>query len=224
VGVQQVWVDAETLEGSEIGDARLAEIFRDCHGILVPGGFGDRGIKGKVTAIRHAREQGIPFFGICLGLQCALIEIGRDVVGLEMANSGEFDSTTPHPVVHLMEEQKKVMNMGGTMRLGAWPCVIAEGSRAHACYGRGEINERHRHRYEVNNAYRDVFIKAGVSFCGTSPDGQLVEIMELPSHPFFLAVQFHPELKSRPMRPHPLFREFVAAAVTHLHRAAALKE
>lgn len=228
VGVQQVWVDAETLEGSDVGDARLAEIFRDCHGILVPGGFGDRGIKGKVTAIRHAREQNIPFLGICLGLQCALIEIGRDVVGLEMADSMEFDPTTPHPVVHLMEEQKKIMQLGGTMRLGAWPCVLAEGSRAHECYGRTDIAERHRHRYEVNNAYRDAFAQAGVVFSGTSPDGQLVEIMELPAHPFFVGVQFHPELKSRPTRPHPLFREFVAAAVAHQHqgqeRAAALKE
>jgi CTP synthase len=193
----------------------LREIFAGCHGILVPGGFGDRGIPGKVNAIRFAREQGIPFLGICLGLQCAMMEIGRDVVGLERAGSAEFDPDTPHPVIHLMEKQKGLVNLGGTMRLGAYPCRIDSGSLAHRCYGRSEISERHRHRYEVNNDYREAFTRAGVVFSGTSPDGNLVEIMELPGHPFFIAAQFHPELKSRPRRPHPLFRAFVAAAVGH---------
>ena len=215
VKVEQVWVDSESLEGSEVGQQRLKEIFTGCHGILVPGGFGDRGIQGKVNAVRFARERKIPFFGICLGLQCAMIEIGRDVVGLEKAGSAEFDPTGPHPVIHLMEEQKGIKNLGGTMRLGSWPCQLKPGSRAYHCYGQLEIAERHRHRYEVNNSYRPQFEEAGVVFSGTSPDGRLVEIMELPLHPFFLAVQFHPELKSRPRRPHPIFREFVAAAVAH---------
>jgi CTP synthase len=224
VGVEKVWVDSEDLEGKEVGDQKLAEVFADCHGVLVPGGFGDRGIQGKINAIRLARERRIPFLGICLGLQCALIEIGRDVVGLEMANSSEFDQTTQHPVIHLMEEQKKISNMGGTMRLGAYPCHVQEGSLAHGCYGEREVSERHRHRYEVNNDYRERFAEKGVVFSGLSPDELLVEIMELKDHPFFIAVQFHPELKSRPRRPHPLFREFVAAAVKHqnIQRAEAV--
>ena len=213
VGVEQVWIDSESLEGSEVGDRRLEEIFEDCHGILVPGGFGDRGIEGKVNAIRYARTNKVPFFGICLGLQCAMIEIGRALVGLDMAGSSEFNQATPHPVIHLMEEQKGIDKMGGTMRLGAYPCRIKPGSRVYQCYGELEISERHRHRYEVNNSYRDQFEEAGVVFSGLSPDGNLVEIMELPTHPFFVAVQFHPELKSRPHRPHPLFKNFVAAAV-----------
>ncbi|MCK9995289.1 MAG: CTP synthase [Candidatus Krumholzibacteria bacterium] len=215
VKVEQVWIDSESLEGDDVGDRRLAEIFSDIHGILIPGGFGDRGIPGKVNAIRFARENKVPFLGICLGLQCAMIEIGRDVVGLEMAGSAEFTPETPHPVIHLMEEQRGIANMGGTMRLGAYPCHIVPDSRAFSCYGDLEISERHRHRYEVNNKYLGQFEKAGVLFSGMSPDGQLVEIMELPEHPFFIAVQFHPELKSRPGRPHPLFREFVGSAVSH---------
>jgi CTP synthase len=215
VGVDMVWVDSESLEGKEVGDRKLAEVFKDCHGVLVPGGFGDRGIQGKVNAIRQAREQGIPFLGICLGLQCAMIDIARDLAGLDMANSAEFDPATPHSVIHLMEHQKYIEMMGGTMRLGAWPCRIKPGTLAHRCYGEDEVSERHRHRYEVNNTYRDALQEAGVVFSGLSPDEQLVEIMELPEHPFFIAVQFHPELKSRPNRPHPLFREFVRAAVAH---------
>ncbi len=215
VGVEQVWVDSEDLEDSEVGHQRLKEIFDDCHGILVPGGFGDRGIEGKIRAIRYARQNKIPFFGICLGLQCAMIEIGRDMVGLEKANSSEFDQANVHPVIHLMEDQKDVTNKGGTMRLGSWPCHLKPGSRAYHSYGELEINERHRHRYEVNNAYREKYEEAGVVFSGTSPDGQLVEIMELPAHPFFVAVQFHPELKSRPRKAHPLFKSLVEAAVDH---------
>ncbi len=219
VGVEQVWVDSEDLESSEVGQQRLKEIFGDCHGILIPGGFGDRGIEGKISAIRFARRNKIPFFGICLGLQCALIEIGRGLVGLDKAGSAEFDPTTEHAVIHLMEEQKAVKNKGGTMRLGSWPCVLKPNSRAYHCYGELEISERHRHRYEVNNKYREQFEAAGVVFSGTSPDGNLVEIMELPAHPFFLAVQFHPELKSRPRRAHPIFKAFVGAAVDHQNLA-----
>ena len=215
VRVEQVWVDSETLEGDEVGERRLAEIFEGCHGILVPGGFGDRGIQGKVNAVRWSRENGVPYLGICLGLQCAMIEFGRAVVGLDMAGSAEFDADTPHPVIHLMEEQRGIKNLGGTMRLGAWPCRLTEGSLAHRCYDELEISERHRHRYEVNNDYRERFAEAGMVFSGNSPDGLLVEILELPDHPFFIAVQFHPELKSRPRRAHPLFRGFVAAAVVH---------
>jgi CTP synthase len=218
VGVDQIWVDSESLEGREVGDRKLAEVFGDCHGILVPGGFGDRGIQGKINAIRWARERKVPFLGICLGLQCAMIDLARDLAGLDMANSAEFDPATPHPVIHLMEDQKYIQMMGGTMRLGAWPCRIRPDTLAQACYGQAEVSERHRHRYEVNNAYREALAAAGVVFSGTSPDEQLVEMLELPGHPFFLAVQFHPELKSRPNRPHPLFREFVGAAVAHQDR------
>ncbi|MDD5719197.1 MAG: CTP synthase [Candidatus Krumholzibacteria bacterium] len=221
VGVDPVWVDSESLEGRDVGERKFAEVFRDCHGVLVPGGFGDRGIQGKINAVRHAREQGLPFFGICLGMQCAVIDIGRDLASLDMANSSEFDPATPHPVIHLMEDQQYIEMMGGTMRLGAWPCVIAPGTLAHRCYGQTEISERHRHRYELNNAYREALQRAGLVFSGTSPDGCLVEIMELAGHPFFLAVQFHPELKSRPDRPHPLFRGFVGAAVEHQRAARA---
>ena len=223
VKVEQVWVDSETLEGREVGERRLEETFADCHGILVPGGFGDRGIQGKVNAIRFARERKIPFLGICLGLQCAMIEIGRSLVGLERANSSEFDPATLHPVIHLMEEQKSVDKLGGTMRLGAYPCQVLSGTLAERCYRTQQISERHRHRYEVNNRYREGFMQAGVVFSGLSPDGHLVEMMELKDHPFFIAVQFHPELKSRPRRPHPLFREFVAAAVAHQNSAQAVR-
>ncbi len=224
VGVEQVWVDSEDLEGAEVGDRRLSEVFEGCHGILVPGGFGDRGIQGKVNAVRWARENGIPFLGICLGLQCAMIEIGRSLAGLERAGSAEFDADTPHPVIHLMETQKGIKNLGGTMRLGSWPCRITESSLAHRCYGQDEIAERHRHRYEVNNDYLERFEDIGVVFSGASPDGQLVEIMELPDHPFFIAVQFHPELKSRPRRPHPLFSAFVGAAVEHQEAGRSTRE
>ncbi len=218
VHVEQVWIDSESLEGKDVGDDRLATAFTGCHGILVPGGFGDRGIPGKINAVRWAREQGIPFFGICLGLQCAMIEIGRDMVGLPMANSSEFDPDCEHPVIDLMREQRDIKGLGGTMRLGAYPCRLASGSLAAELYGAEQISERHRHRYEVNNEYRDRFVEAGVLLSGLSPDGRLVEIIELPGHPFFIAVQFHPELKSRPNRPHPLFERFVAEAVAHQRR------
>ncbi len=219
--VEQVWVDSESLEGRDVGDGKLAEVFRDCHGILVPGGFGDRGIEGKISAVRWARTNGIPYFGICLGLQVAMIEMGRDLVGLPMANSSEFDPSSEHPVIDLMHEQRSITDMGGTMRLGAYPCVLKEGTRAAECYGQLEISERHRHRYEVNNAYREAFEKAGVVLSGLAPDGSLVEMIELSDHPFFLACQFHPELKSRPNRPHPLFTSFVEAALAHQREAVA---
>jgi CTP synthase len=219
VGVDLVWVDSESLEGREVGDRCLEDAFADCHGILVPGGFGDRGIQGKINAVRFARERGVPYFGICLGLQVAMIEIGRDVVGLPMANSSEFDPAAEHAVIDLMLEQRGITDMGGTMRLGAYPCVLTDDTLAATCYQEAEISERHRHRYEVNNAYRGQFADHGIVFSGLSPDGELVEIIELPDHPFFLAVQFHPELKSRPNRPHPIFKAFVAAAVAHKKRA-----
>jgi len=182
-------------------------------GVLVPGGFGERGIEGKIDAIRYARERNIPFFGICLGMQCAAIEVARNVAGLEAANSTEFDKDTPHPVICLLDEQRQIVDKGGTMRLGRQDAVLAEGSRSRAAYGVAKINERHRHRYEFNNSYRQQFAAHGVQFAGTSPDGKLVEILELPNHPWFVAVQFHPEFKSKPTAAHPLFAGFVGGAV-----------
>jgi CTP synthase len=187
------------------------------HGILVPGGFGDRGIEGKIEAIRYAREQRIPFFGICLGMQCACVEFARNVVGLEGAHSTEFNPQTRYPVISLLEEQQKVLRKGGTMRLGAYPCRLVPGTRAAAAYGKELVQERHRHRYEMNNAYREELQAAGLRFSGLSPDGSLVEIVELPDHPWFLGCQFHPEFKSKPIQPHPLFQAFVKAAVEHTH-------
>ena len=188
-------------------------------GILVPGGFGERGIEGKIEAIRFARQQAVPLLGICLGMQCAVIEFARNVLGLAGAHSTEFDSSTPHPVICLLDEQRNVTDKGGTMRLGAHRAVLAPDSRAAECYGTTEISERHRHRYEFNNAYRQQFAAAGMRIAGTSPDGVLVEIVELVDHPWFVAVQFHPEFKSQPIRPHPLFAGFVGAALRqHLAR------
>lgn len=182
-------------------------------GLLVPGGFDKRGIDGKIEAIRYARETGLPFFGICLGLQCATIEFARNVVGLEGANSTEFDKDTPHPVVCLLEEQQGVTKIGGTLRLGAYPCHLKAGTKTRAAYGVEVVSERHRHRYEVNNAYRERLAAHGLIFSGTSPDGSLVEAIELADHPWFVAVQSHPEFLSKPTRPHPLFREFIRASL-----------
>jgi CTP synthase len=187
----------------------------DVQGVLVPGGFGVRGIEGKIAAISYAREELIPFLGICLGMQCAVIEFARNVCGLAGANSREFDLNTPHPVIDLMESQKGISNLGGTMRLGAYPCLLVRPSRAFDAYGAAQISERHRHRYEVNNEYREVLERHGVRIVGVSPDGLLVEMIELPDHPWFVGGQFHPEFKSRPRRPHPLFREFIRAALAH---------
>jgi CTP synthase len=207
VDVQIQWVSSDDVDE---GDA--AELLLDVHGIVVPGGFGWRGVEGKLEVVRHAREHGVPFLGLCLGLQCAVIEFARDVCGLEGANSSEFDPTTPHPVIDLLPEQKDVTDLGGSMRLGALPCHIVPGTRAERVYGEPVVYERHRHRYEVNPAYHEVLSGTGLVFSGLSPDGRLVEIIELEDHPFFMAGQFHPELRSRPTRPHPLFRDFVGAA------------
>jgi len=208
VNVKPIWVASDTLQ--EEGCDR---ILSDVHGILVPGGFGVRGIEGKIMATQFARERGVPFLGICLGLQCAVIEFARDVGGMESANSAEFDPETPYPVIDLMAHQKEVDELGGTMRLGLYPCRLTKGTRAHDAYGEEVIYERHRHRYEVSNSLRNKLEEAGLNFSGVSPDGRLVEIIEIPEHPWFVACQFHPEFKSRPLRPHPLFREFVRASI-----------
>jgi CTP synthase len=205
--VNIVYVDSEKLEGP---DGLLG-----ADGILVPHGFGSRGAEGKIRAVRYARENSVPFLGICFGMQLACCEFGRHVVGCEGANSVEVDPSTPHPVIDLMPDQERVEDKGGSMRLGDWPCVIEEGSRAHKIYGEREINERHRHRYEFNPEYRERFEAAGMRFSGNSPDGRLAEIIELPDHPFFVASQFHPEFASKPFDPHPLFKAFVEAAVHH---------
>ncbi|MGN7457544.1 CTP synthase [Paenibacillus pasadenensis] len=202
------WVDAE-----ELSDANAAETLAGVNGILVPGGFGDRGIEGKVAAIRYARESRTPFFGICLGMQVAVIEYARNVLGLTGANSSEINPTTPYPVIDLLPEQKDIEDLGGTMRLGLYPCKLAEGSLAAREYDDELVYERHRHRYEFNNEYREQVEQAGLRISGTSPDGRLVEMVELPEHPWFLAVQFHPEFTSRPNRPQALFRGFVNASL-----------
>ncbi|HET7559959.1 MAG TPA: CTP synthase [Limnochordia bacterium] len=209
--VEIEWVQSADLDTDAAVERALAQV----DAVLVPGGFGDRGIDGKIRAIRYCREQGVPFFGICLGMQCAVIEFARHVCGLPGADSTEFDQETPHPVIDLMPEQRDVDDMGGTMRLGADPCVLQDGSLARKLYDREIVYERHRHRYEVNNEYRALLAEFGLQPTGLSPDNRLVEMIELPSHPWFLACQFHPELKSRPNRPHPLFLGFVRAALAH---------
>ena len=201
------------VESESIEKDGAEKLLAGADGILVPGGFGMRGIAGKLQAIRFARVQRIPFFGICLGMQCAAIEFARNVCGMKGANSTEFDADTPHPVVCLLDEQKQITNMGGTMRLGAQPCVLRKPSFAWQAYAAADVRERHRHRYEFNNAYRDAFAQKGFRFAGLSPDGALVEIIELPDHPWFVGVQFHPEFKSRPVQAHPLFRDFIGAAL-----------
>ncbi len=205
------WVDTELLPKR----ANPSASFQGVHGILIPGGFGERGIEGKILASRYARENKLPFLGICLGLQCAVIDFARYVCGLENADSTEFNPKTPHPVVDLMDSQLGVKQKGGTMRLGAYPCEIKTGTRTYAAYRSRRISERHRHRYEVNNAYRERLSEAGMIFSGINPELDLVEIVEIPNHPWFVAGQFHPELKSRLVRAHPLFREFVKAAVNY---------
>jgi CTP synthase len=229
VEVEIVWVSSDdngfggpagpdALEGSRSGiiPGHLTvggpDLVASLDGICVPGGFGIRGIEGKIEAIRIAREQGIPFLGLCLGLQCAVIEYARNVAGLHGANSSEFDPNTPHPVIDLLPGQESIDDKGGTMRLGAWPAMLAVGSRAHELYGSDAITERHRHRYEVNPAYHRGLEDAGLRFSGLSPDGRLAEIVELTDHPYFMGSQFHPEFRSRPNRPHPLFRGLIAAA------------
>ncbi|HEM49234.1 MAG TPA: CTP synthase [Caldithrix sp.] len=211
VQVNLIWINSEALESKN-----TAEELKGICGLLVPGGFGDRGIEGKLSAIKHARENKIPFFGICLGLQCAVIEFARNVLNKPEANSTEFNPKTPDPVIHLMETQKSVKRLGGTMRLGSYPCNLKNGTKTRAAYDVAKINERHRHRYEFNNDYRDEIEKAGMIISGLSPDETLVEMIELSDHPWFVGCQFHPELKSRVVKAHPLFREFVAASLKYL--------
>lgn len=210
------WVDAENLSAE-----KLQSKLEQADGIIVPGGFGIRGIEGKIHAINYARRENVPFFGICLGMQCAVIEFARNVAGLAEANSSEFEPLSAHPVIDLMEEQQEMADKGGTMRLGNYPCHVEPGTRAASAYAQETIGERHRHRYEVNIAYHKRLTDEGMSLSGKSPDGRLVEIIELPGHPWFVGCQFHPEFKSRPTRPHPLFRDFVGAAVAFQAKRAA---
>lgn len=202
------WVDSETVTREN-----AARLLGDVSGILVPGGFGDRGIDGKICAIQYAREQQIPFLGLCLGMQLAIVEFARHVAGLEDAHSVELNPSTTHPVIHLMPDQNGVEDIGGTLRLGSYPCVLDKDSKAFSLYGAETIHERHRHRYEVNNDYRKILTDNGLKLSGLSPDGRIVEMIEIPSHPWFMATQAHPELKSRPNRPHPLFQGFIEAAL-----------
>src|SRR5438067_2115757 len=208
VGVEVNWISIEAFTNRDTANSLLSGY----DGLLVPGGFGVRGIEGMVEAIRSARETGLPFLGICLGMQTAIIEFARNVCHLEDSHSSEFEPECDNAVISLMESQQHVTDMGGTMRLGAYPCRLARGSRAAEVYGVPEVSERHRHRYEVSNRYRDLFVQNGMRLSGLSPDGQLVEIIELQAHPWFIGCQFHPELQSRPTRPHPLFAGFIAAA------------
>ena len=207
------WVDSE-----EVNKENVAQMLKGVDGILVPGGFGTRGTEGKITAIQYAREQKIPFLGICLGMQMAIVEYARHILGYEDANSIELDPETKHPVIALMPEQNGVVNLGGTLRLGAYPCVLKDGSTAQKLYGTKEISERHRHRYEVNNDYREELEQHGMVLSGISPDGRIVEMLELADHPYFVGTQGHPELKSRPNRAHPLFRGLIQAAVEYSQR------
>ncbi|WP_096203022.1 CTP synthase [Bacillus sp. FJAT-45350] len=202
------WVDSE-----EVTAENVAELVGDADGILVPGGFGDRGIEGKIAAIQYARENKVPFLGICLGMQLASIEFARNVLGLEGANSAELNPETKYPIIDLLPEQKDIEDLGGTLRLGLYPCKLVEGSKAYDAYNEQVVYERHRHRYEFNNEYREQMEKAGFTFSGTSPDGRLVEIIEIQDHPYFIASQFHPEFVSRPTRPQPLFKEFIGASL-----------
>lgn len=208
------WVNAEEIEAD---DTDMDKVMAGVDGILVPGGFGNRGIEGKIKAIQYAREHKIPFFGICLGMQCAVIEFARHVCGMADANSSEFNPNSTHPVIDLMPEQIDVEDLGGTMRLGLYPCKVYPDTLTSKAYNAELIYERHRHRYEFNNAFREKIVDNGLVLGGTLPDGRLVEIVELPEseHPWFLGAQFHPEFKSRPTNPHPLFRDFVGAAVKH---------
>ncbi len=210
-------VNIRWLHSEKLNPENVAKNLKGLSGILVAPGFGHRGMEGKIHAIKHARENNIPFLGICLGMQCAVIEFARNVLGLEEANSTEMDNKTPHGVIAMMEEQKSISDMGGTMRLGAYQCQVQEGSRAFEVYGQRDITERHRHRYEFNNAYLDQFQKAGMSTTGVNPGTKLVEIVELKDHPWFVGVQFHPEYRSTVLRPHPLFVRFVLAAMQHAH-------
>ena len=219
--LQVNWIEAEGLEAS---DASLDGQLEDYDGILVPGGFGKRGIEGMLVAIRYAREKKVPYFGICLGMQTACVEFARNVCGLEDANSSEFDPATPHRVIYKLRELRGVEELGGTMRLGAWPCKIEPGTLAHKVYGQTEISERHRHRYEFNREYEGTLTAGGLRISGSTPDGTYVEMVEIPEHPYFIGCQFHPEFKSKPLEPHPLFKTFVGAAYEHGEKRRAAKE
>ena len=210
--IEIVWINSESFKGSH----KKENLLYGLNGILVPYGFGVRGINGKIDAIKFAREKKVPFFGICLGMQCAVIEFARNVLGLKDANSSEFDPDTKNPVIDQMDEQRNIDDRGGTMRLGSYDCRIKDGSRAMVAYKKKIITERHRHRYELNNIYRDRFEKAGLITTGVNPGKDLVEIVEIKDHPWFVGVQFHPEFKSRPDRPHPLFKDFIKASIKHL--------
>jgi CTP synthase len=218
--LQLNWIEAEGLEDDATFEAQLEEY----DGILVPGGFGKRGIEGMLKAIRYAREKKVPYFGICLGMQTACIEFARNVCGLEQANSSEFDPATPHRVIYKLRELRGVEELGGTMRLGAWACKIEAGTLAHKIYDKLEISERHRHRYEFNREYEGTMIAAGLRLSGSTPDGTYVEMVELPDHPYFIGCQFHPEFKSKPLEPHPLFKSFVGAAYEHGQRRKSKKQ
>ncbi|MCC6626090.1 MAG: CTP synthase [Chloroflexi bacterium] len=215
VGVDIVWINSEEIE--DWSQERVEHLLRGVSGVLVAPGFGPRGIEGKIKAARFARESGVPYLGLCYGMQMACIELARHACGLAGANSTEIDPDTPHPIIDLMPDQRELADKGGTMRLGRYPCRLAPGTQARAAYGTDQVDERHRHRFEFNNAYRTRLEAAGLIFSGLSPDGRLVEIVELRDHPFFVGTQFHPEFRSRPMQPHPLFREFVRAATEVLH-------
>jgi CTP synthase len=213
--VNDAKVTLRWVQSDDLTEANVAEALKGVSGVLVAPGFGGRGIAGKLAAVRHVRENGTPFFGICLGMQCAVIEFARNVCGLDDANSTEFDPESPHPVIDIMAEQKLVTDKGGTMRLGKFACTLEDGTHALAAYGSLEISERHRHRYEFNNAYTERLTGKGLRIAGINPDRGLVEIVENPAHPWFVGVQFHPELKSTVGKPHPLFVGFVKAALTH---------
>ena len=219
VGVEISWLASDMFTGRD----KTRELLADFHAVLIPGGFGVRGVEGMLEAIRYARESGLPFFGICLGMQTAIIEFARNVIGLDDSHSSEFAPECSNPVISLMESQQHVTDMGGTMRLGAYPCRLGPGTRAAEIYAVPQVSERHRHRYEVSNAYRDSFVEHGMTLSGLSPDGSLVEIVELQTHPWFIGCQFHPELQSRPTRPHPLFASFIGAALQAKHSRAERK-
>ena len=208
-------IDIRWIDSSEVTDENAAEYLADVDGILVPGGFGFRAGEGKISAIKYARENNVPFFGICLGMQLATVEFSRNVLGLEGAHSAELDPATPYPIIDLLPEQKDIEDLGGTLRLGLYPCSIKEGTLAQDVYGKAEIEERHRHRYEFNNDYREQLEANGMVISGTSPDGRLVEMVEIPTNDFFIACQFHPEFLSRPNRPHPIFKSFIEASLKY---------
>ncbi|OGW90717.1 MAG: CTP synthase [Omnitrophica bacterium RIFCSPHIGHO2_02_FULL_63_14] len=208
-------IEIRRIDAEDVVADGAEKFLKDVNGILVPGGFGDRGVEGKIRAIKYARENRVPFFGVCLGMQCAVIEFSRNVCGMARANSTEFNKTTPFPVISLLEEQKRVVNLGGTMRLGSYPCQLKKGTKTLKAYGKDQIQERHRHRFEFNNKYKVKMETNGLIISGTSPNGRLVEIVELADHPWFVGCQFHPEFRSKPDQAHPLFRDFVKASLSH---------